>query len=467
MIRHRNQNNYNYSHDCTNYDDEEEATLKSLLRINYATTMALRRRQKINHVTILYLVVFTSAIYTVVIRPHDWLPCHDDDYRMEFIEKDWKDFVKDYHHRFHHREPPEGMKGWLHFARENECEARRFYDNADKDLEYFRQQNNWIGKLLEWDQLIPQSQQDTDNYMAFELENNELKRVAFAGPNWKRGIIERLIRLMIKPVIEHQPPLKLKLFFNLHDGHKYHRGEIKYPFFSACRLGYITENQPPPTYHELKKLLLSHFDPGFEHQQQSVRPIPEAPYKTGDPQLDESHDLPMPYLHNFEPQRTNLWFWPFYNDGPDFRDRNDRITWRGSTTGAWGTGHRFQLVGRFSSKGIQPLENNVTKSGVDADFAFVRQVQTPNGETVAPNIRFAKHMFFRQMQQSKYIMDVDGNGTYIMKKALCSMLGGTHVFLSVWILIDVFICFLFERFYPTFCGIATIRISRLQIHTIS
>jgi hypothetical protein len=116
---------------------------------------------------------------------------------------------------------------------------------------------------------------------------------------------------------------------------------------------------------------------------------------------------------------------------PPFARRNDVITWRGSTTSPWETLPRFKLLREFGGSGIHPLTSNnntnnssnstvknaVNQKGggiVNADFAFTQVVQKPEHvETLSPGLyRFAPYMEYHQMQQSKYILDVDGNGTY-------------------------------------------------------
>ena len=59
-------------------------------------------------------------------------------------------------------------------------------------------------------------------------------------------------------------------------------------------------------------------------------------------------------------------------------------------------------------RSVHPLTDN----GVDADIAFAAQIQTPDGEgsLMKDGYRFANHMRYWELQQNKYILDVDGNG---------------------------------------------------------
>jgi hypothetical protein len=66
-------------------------------------------------------------------------------------------------------------------------------------------------------------------------------------------------------------------------------------------------------------------------------------------------------------------------------------------------------MGKFGGTDIHPLGN----SGVLADLAFTRNVQQPaNAESAKNEYRFTSHMYYRQQQQMKYILDVDGNGKH-------------------------------------------------------
>jgi hypothetical protein len=81
------------------------------------------------------------------------------------VDEEWRDFVDDYQSRFpHHRaaSPPDGFDAWFQFAKENQCETRRFYESLDQDLAYFRNKNNKSASLLRWDRAIPEGLKLTD-----------------------------------------------------------------------------------------------------------------------------------------------------------------------------------------------------------------------------------------------------------------------------------------------------------------
>jgi hypothetical protein len=54
--------------------------------------------------------------------------------------------------------------------------------------------------------------------------------------------------------------------------------------------------------------------------------------------------------------------------------------------------------------------------GVDADFAFVRVVQNYDGQALPEKYRTAEAISYRDIQQHKYVLDVDGNCKYLKEK---------------------------------------------------
>jgi len=126
-------------------------------------------------------------------------------------------------------------------------------------------------------------------------------------------------------------------------------------------------------------------------------------------------DLLLPYVFSLSfigRPHPKLRMWPLYNRGPDWSTRKDAIVWRGSTTGpGWEEGPRFQLIGDYGGTGVHPIAPNVS---VDADFAFVKVVQN-NGHVLDPNkYRRTKPMSYKDIQKYKYVLDIDGNGTFFL-----------------------------------------------------
>jgi hypothetical protein len=276
------------------------------------------------------------------------------------------------------------------------------------------------------------------SYIAFALENHELKVVAFQTEKQHEKAILRLLNWLLKPIVQHSPPLYSRFVINLHDNATQQSVHATYPLFSVCKMDYYTDHQQPPP----PSLLLSVQEHTNETATAAVQAYatdlfskqPKEP-RTGNPDIDndyiKSKDLLVPWHFSLRFQSIRLWFWPLYNRNGEvpFRKRKNIISWRGSTTGPWINGTRFQLVKEFGGRGIHPLKSNnntssatsyirsqtVTGSGlVNADFAFIKIVQQPEHleRLSSETYRFARHMFYREMQHNKYILDIDGNGTY-------------------------------------------------------
>ena len=120
-------------------------------------------------------------------------------------------------------------------------------------------------------------------------------------------------------------------------------------------------------------------------------------------------DLLVPY--HFSIGHVGMGVWPWWGSvssrGKPWRDRINAITWRGSTTGKWGTGPRFHLVETYGG-GLTPQPQLLPGTNVLADFAFVKVVQS-DGRTLDSKYRVGNRMSYADMQKYKYVLDVDGN----------------------------------------------------------
>lgn len=357
----------------------------------YITNYRMMRLKSLNrHTAILYFVALNCLLYVSYLQPVS--------FSQEAQLQQFQEFASDYHKRFQRR-PPKGMATWLDHAQRHHCETHNHYEAMNQDLEYFRQQQD-----LQWDQVIEQAKKYTDRYMAFSLEHHKLTVVDYQGKAHFEKPILKMMKRLLKPVIQHKPPLKSKFVFNVHDTARPEGAHAKYPIFSVCKMDYYTNNNhPPPTSTNTTTTKFN-----FEYNKANII----------DNSFVESRDLLVPWWFSLRRQSTRLWWWPFYGRGIPFPWRKNAITWRGSTTSEWETGPRFQLVKQYGSPQIHKLSNNLTATtttttNVDADFAFIRVVQKPkevSEQAVKGSYRFARHQFYWEMQLRKYIIDVDGNG---------------------------------------------------------
>jgi hypothetical protein len=412
--------------------------------------------------TLLSLHRLSSTLQPPPLGQHDLTGENDDD------DEAWRDFVEDYEKRFQRGPPPSGFDAWFQFATRNQCETRRYYESLDADLAYFRNNNIRSSSLLQWDRVIPEGLNRTDNYIALELENHELRVVAYQTEKQHEKAILRLYHWLLKPLVQHSSPAPLysKFIINLYDVATVQSVDATYPMFSFCKMDYLTDHQPPPPAPPLlnnsnnnNSKDKDHNDLVYAYAAEMFNNHTPGPQKrsTGSSSMQDnddvqkieivqsstygrltryvqSKDLIVPWHFSLRFISQQLWWWPFYNKhgAVPYARRKNVISWRGSTTGPWKTGARFKLVQEFGGRGIHPLVTNSNKShtnssvsnptsnsvvvvgGVSADFAFIKVVQQPpNAESLSrDSYRFARHMFYREMQQNKYILDIDGNGTF-------------------------------------------------------
>jgi len=218
-------------------------------------------------------------------------------------------------------------------------------------------------------------------------------------------------------------PLSSAFVFNLHDAALPASEHATHPLFSVCKPDCYADQQPtpPPTPSSTVSNIMEESTPPppLQPTHAHIHAPPPGVAKSDDWAFFHSKDLIVPWHFSLRFQTQYFWFWPFYSYGPLFAKRNDIITWRGSTTSPWMTGPRFELTRRFGGKKIHPLKDeltNATEPQVDADFAFIKVVQTPPGAEglSKQKCRFSKrHQFYKQMQKYKYVLDVDGNGALV------------------------------------------------------
>jgi hypothetical protein len=345
-----------------------------------------------------FWLVFASGCLYLLCILH--ILCQDPSSWLLSDSEDWIDFAQDYHKKFR-RQPPKGLDAWMKYANRQQCQTRGpHYDALDIDMEFFRQQIQLTNKglPLDLDQVIPLGKQLTNFFLAFSLENHKLTIVDYqadwtvVGQTVHSAYTKLLFRRLFEPIRQHTPPIKTKFIINLNDKPQVESVHATYPVLSFCKEDYYTDNKPIPPD------ILNNTHPTLIDDR-AKHPKPAG--------FLASPDLLIPARSSLTMDQLGLWFWPFYSHGSPFHSRKNVIQWRGSTTGDWGTGPRFRLVRQFGGTGVHPLGD----SGVVADFAFTNSVQKPKGAEANENIyRFTKYMKYKEMQDMKYIVDVDGNG---------------------------------------------------------
>lgn len=294
----------------------------------------------------------------------------------------WNNFEEDYHRRYR-RAPPKSLEQWLTFALKNDCEPMRFYDVIERDLAIFRNQS------LSYDKVVEEATKYTDYFAAYQVKDNRLSITNFQtifdmtlGKRFETFNLQNSLSWLFRPLQNHKPPLDAKFVLNLRDQPTDKRNAT-YPIFSACHKSRFNDNLTYPETHATTR------------DDESI-----------------TRDLLVPYYFSIGVQHRGLWFWPFYSRGPSWRQRKDSIVWRGSTTGLpWGDSPRFWLLEQYGAKGVHEIV-----PGVDADFAFVRVVQNYDGQALPEKYRRAEAISYRDIQQHKYVLDVDGNCKYLKEK---------------------------------------------------
>ena len=328
-------------------------------------------------------------------------------------ETDWKDFQNDYEQRFNNRPPP-ALRPWLHYARKHQCNERDFYSAIDTDIQVFRDiiiaQDK---KLFRQEEIVPLGIQQTSFYMGLQLQNHTWTVLASVDYH-KKGkrflqTIQKQLTWLMEPVRAHTPALNATYFFNLHDGSRNENSTR--PIFSVCKQAYWTDSVSIPTEDKVRQLQEALDNPN----NRIFSPDQQHNYRTFNPQVIDNdtmdagiRDILVPFYHNLPPlpQRRAK------QSSLKFDLRNNTIVWRGSTTGPWGYGPRFQLVRKFGGASFNvPLSNTTIATEaaiVNVDFGFTKIVQGKN-KTMPSGFRMAGYLTSSQMQTNKYIMDVDGN----------------------------------------------------------
>lgn len=325
---------------------------------------------------------------------------------------DWSEFRKDYHERYG-RMPPDTMKEWLRYARYYNCNERDYYNGIEEDLRSYRQRINRTG-LFQYDDVVPSGLKQTDNYLAFQIENNEIRTVASYNYHLnfvQQGEIEKNLRWILEPLKDHHPPIRTLVFFDLHDHPSTNTTTETLPMFTTSKMGYLTENQPPPQDgKDLQTFLANAFDTSIKAMHEHNKEVlSHSPFHKDFPDSYDCQSLLVPYYFGLGAAHA----YPFMEP---WNVRDETIVWRGGTTGYdWGKSPRFRLMNLFAGSGNQPHPmpkgSNPIVPGVDADFAFTAVVQNYTSEhhTMAPNWRMAPFMGPDEVRKYKYIMDVDGN----------------------------------------------------------
>jgi hypothetical protein len=326
-------------------------------------------------------------------------------------DADWESFTRDYHRRFH-RPPPLDLKRWLAFAKQNQCDTNRYYDSIDQHMRIFR-----TPKLV-LDDVIRQATSETSSssssssytkgFMLWDLQHNKLtlshvKDIDSAPPHyggrpWWLAKLERYykewaLRWLLQPLVQHQPPISTQFVWNIMDEPATHP---QVPIFSACH----EWSYPSSSSDDNRTEDFRNTDDG-NTTNASLRT------HTG---TVVPRDLLVPYHFSIGHVGLGLWPWvgSWSHRGKPWRDRINAITWRGSTTGEWGTGPRFHLVETYGGGGGSTQPQLLSGTNVVADFAFVKVVQS-EGRTLDNKYRVGNRMSYADMRKYKYVLDVDGN----------------------------------------------------------
>ncbi|CAB9505690.1 KDEL motif-containing protein 1 [Seminavis robusta] len=346
----------------------------------------------------------------------EWVD-HDMIYLFQaYSRDDWNQFQLDYKQRFG-RDTPASLESWHRYAKYQQCSETEFYDSLDRDMETFRRQINATGgNLLDYSQVVPSGLAQTNNYMAFQLQQHQLTVIMsrnIHNNQQQQDEIEQNFRWLLRPLVGHSPPISAIFFFDLHDHPTEKSTQDSMPIFTVCRMSYFTDDQPVPSEQQLEALLSDAAVDGTNNgvflRHSSNAKLPSS--KTlANRIVDHAFHPDFPDSYN-----TRALMMPFHfalegNDiepGPAFSKRKDAIVWRGSTTGYdWGASPRFQLVQQYG--GTQPYQAS-SESTTTIDFAFTNVCQNSSTDTLPPETRFAARMGDEETQQNKYIMDVDGN----------------------------------------------------------
>jgi hypothetical protein len=331
--------------------------------------------------------------------------------------EEWESFQADYKQRYNNRQPPQSLRPWLTFAKSLGCETKKYYDVIDYDLQAFRKTartaDNVNRTLVPLDQVLKEAGTYSNYRIEFSLHNHVLRTHIVHDPNasWLNRFetywIARAYQWLLRPLVQHQPPLTTNFVVSLHDGPR-SPSNARAPIFSVSSQSYLTETDRPA-----------------RNQAEHLQNVFQTTTNNND---DSTRDLLIPYYLSIGSfyfaigHARGIWCWPFYRHGRKWTEREPTVGWRGSTTGDWLTGPRFELVRRFGGSGIQPLRDAVAdidtastakgkSSAVQADIAFMRVLQNDGREQLDSSYRFASSVQYSDIQKHRYVMDVDGNGT--------------------------------------------------------
>ena len=305
----------------------------------------------------------------------------------------WDTFRDDYVKRYH-RDPPESLRQWLSFAQSKECETMKFYDAIHRDLDVFRNRKAPL-KYQTPDELVAEAAIEPQSFATFSIANHRLTIERLVTTTWPkdytsvrgRAYLKYCIRWLMHPLVNHKPPINNTFFLNLHDT-PVSKTDAMFPIFSYSQVSYENDNLTPPKENV-----------GITGTRNSTM--------TTTTHDNVTRDLLIPYFLTMG-FLSRLWFWPFFSPGKDFKQRQDTITWRGSTTGIWEEGHRFHLLEHYGGSGVHPLSETIP---VNVDFAFHNVIFNDGKEVDTTKYRIALSIPYRGMQENKYVLDVDGYGT--------------------------------------------------------
>jgi hypothetical protein len=302
-------------------------------------------------------------------------------------DSEWKTFSNRYQHRYH-RLPNPSLRSWLSYAKYHNCETSDYYETIEEQMRQLRACNS----TLSMDEMIQKvTSSSTRGYLVFRIENHKIilsqshdidSFPDFDGRPWWLAKAEHIYKLWAFKWLLH-PTLRqlnsnITVVWNIMDepADVMASQGLCLPVFSAVdeKLN-LDANQTHPTTTILPNLLL--------------------PYH-----------LSIGFFGTIRQRLVNYWLPP-----KAWNDRKDTITWRGSTTGQWEKGPRFHLV----NTGPDGMNNPMVWQNISHDFAFVRVVQN-KGQLLDEKYRVADPISYREMQDFKYVLDVDGNCMYARSK---------------------------------------------------
>lgn len=294
---------------------------------------------------VIAIIAYASILLVWRITGHVLDPIHNPE------NPSWDQFHVNYLRRFH-KQPPIGLKSWLSFAKRNHCPISYYYDAIYEDLDQYR-----YLVPMNASEVIEKAISHSSFSVAFQVKRGRLEAV-----KWRNQTTNfRTMKWLVGPFMKDHPDFPHPFVWNIHDG----PANGRFPIFSSCQY--------------------SDWNDMAAKNQTNGGVLGTTTRNIRLPFVDLT-SIKVPF------RRRSIYTAP----GDDFAMRKDIIVWRGSTTGPWGTGSRFRLTSRY-------------RNAKEFDVGFTRVVQDYNAEFNRSIYRTAESLSYRELQQYKYVLDLDGN----------------------------------------------------------